>query len=575
MGSRMALAQQGYRAIWQRLRPVSGLPLGRWSDLAAYAGLALLAFAILFHGIGDIGILDGNESLYVEAAREMLQTGDWAVPTLDGLPYLEKPPLFVWLLAAASHSGFSIEGAARLVSGAAVLVLALGVGRYALRLGIEGRGIVAPFVLLTSLGVAIMGRVAMPDLLLTALFGLACLGFLMALHEGRARPARIAAGLLGAASLVKGALPIALFALIVAACYAIEKPWRPAIRRLLGDPVAIALLCLPICIWLVAIDTALPGAASYFIVEEHVLRFLGLREPHDYYSGSPLYYLPRLFLFFFPWPAALAAGWLAKRHCGDAGQRRVRRYLWLCVWIPLSFFSLSNAKANYYIVVCLPAMALLTADALPALLEPRRRVAQAIAVLLPGALLAGVVVVAMTGAGGNAAALLAPLRDGGAAGTGLALAALSAGALAFVTARRGALAFALLGFSSLPLLLEVQRLAVDADASISARAAAVYIRSHYDPETPVYLFEDFESAGALPIYLGRTVPVVDSKSNDLHYGRRVLRRHPSLVGADGVPRNAVVVVLKNRRADFARSPLAARSVSVVDIGRAGLYLVAD
>ena len=60
------------------------------ADWLAYGGLALVAFAVFFYGIGDYGIINGNESLYVESAREMALTGQWAVPSLNGLPYLEN-----------------------------------------------------------------------------------------------------------------------------------------------------------------------------------------------------------------------------------------------------------------------------------------------------------------------------------------------------------------------------------------------------------------------------------------------------------------------------------------------------
>ena len=51
---------------------------------------ALAAFYLCF-GLGVYGLLDNNEGLYAEMAREMLQTANYAVPHLNGVPYLEKP----------------------------------------------------------------------------------------------------------------------------------------------------------------------------------------------------------------------------------------------------------------------------------------------------------------------------------------------------------------------------------------------------------------------------------------------------------------------------------------------------
>src|SRR5689334_14106977 len=54
-----------------------------------------------------------DEGRYVGVAWEMLRSGDWLTPTLDGLPFFHKPPLFYWI-TAASLSLFGLnEWAAR------------------------------------------------------------------------------------------------------------------------------------------------------------------------------------------------------------------------------------------------------------------------------------------------------------------------------------------------------------------------------------------------------------------------------------------------------------------------------
>jgi hypothetical protein len=176
--------------------------------------------------------------------------------------------------------------------------------------------------------------------------------------------------------------------------------------------------------------------------------------------------------------------------------------------------------------------------------------------------------------GGDGAAFATALREGGAAWTTAAIAALAASALLLVRMGLGRPAIAMLGAFIVPLSLQWQQLVAAADPLISARSLAAYIRGSYGEEVPVYLFEDYEASGALPIYLGRAVPVIDSKSNDLYFGRRMLRRHRNLVSADAVAATAarpLIVVLKNRERDFAVSPLAERATEVTAIGRAKLY----
>ncbi|MDE2440923.1 MAG: glycosyltransferase family 39 protein, partial [Betaproteobacteria bacterium] len=40
-----------------------------------------------------------DEGRYVGVAWEILQSGHWSTPLLDGMPYFHKPPLFYWLTA--------------------------------------------------------------------------------------------------------------------------------------------------------------------------------------------------------------------------------------------------------------------------------------------------------------------------------------------------------------------------------------------------------------------------------------------------------------------------------------------
>ena len=55
---------------------------------------ALLTY-ILPLGAHDLIVPD--ETRYAEIPREMITSGDWVVPRLDGLLYFEKPPLFYWV----------------------------------------------------------------------------------------------------------------------------------------------------------------------------------------------------------------------------------------------------------------------------------------------------------------------------------------------------------------------------------------------------------------------------------------------------------------------------------------------
>src|SRR4051812_40391968 len=99
--------------------PDAGLGRNRIAAIAALACLTLLP------GLGS-SRLTYHEAIWATTAREMIASRDWLVPTIDGRPWVEKPPLGTWAIAA---SGWLLGGvgerAARLPSAVAGIVLCL------------------------------------------------------------------------------------------------------------------------------------------------------------------------------------------------------------------------------------------------------------------------------------------------------------------------------------------------------------------------------------------------------------------------------------------------------------------
>ena len=122
--------------------------------LAQRPGLALLAVlgvaALLdLHGIGQRLLVVGDESLYATAAREMLERGDWVVPSFDYQPRYQKPILIYWLIGACYRVLGVSAGAARLPSavfGILLCGLVFALGR---RLGDTLTGLLAGLVMAT------------------------------------------------------------------------------------------------------------------------------------------------------------------------------------------------------------------------------------------------------------------------------------------------------------------------------------------------------------------------------------------------------------------------------------------
>ena len=77
------------------------------NSLLIVAGTAL--FMIMF-GIGSIPLLDPDEPVYAETAREMLAAGDFLSPRIFGNFWYDKPPMYYWLVAIAQFISCGFNG---------------------------------------------------------------------------------------------------------------------------------------------------------------------------------------------------------------------------------------------------------------------------------------------------------------------------------------------------------------------------------------------------------------------------------------------------------------------------------
>src|SRR5438105_15629716 len=83
-----------------------------------YDALVLAAFCafLFFFGLGAFGLTGADEPRYAQIAREMFTRHDWIVPTLNGVPWLEKPALYYWEAIIAYRIFGVSDWAARLPS---------------------------------------------------------------------------------------------------------------------------------------------------------------------------------------------------------------------------------------------------------------------------------------------------------------------------------------------------------------------------------------------------------------------------------------------------------------------------
>lgn len=348
--------------------------------------LALTAALLLFK-IGAVPLIGPDEPRYARVAVEMHRAGEWVTPTLQGKPWLEKPPLYYWLAGLAFSVLGETETAARLPSVAACLLM---VGTTALagaRLYGSAAGLHAGFVLGLSLLPFAYGRAAAMDMLLaatvtvaTSLLALRALGI-----AGRlAVPAAFAA--MAAATLAKGPLGALLPGLVVGAYVLAARRW--ALLREIASPGPIAVFLLLAAPWYVQIARA-QGAdfVDTFLLNHNLQRFTSTIHRHP---GPPYYYVPVLLAGFYPWSGLVLPALAGLRPRASAPDLFV--FTWLLA--PFLFFSAAGSKLPGYILPCLPPLALLMGRAadrlvrgapMPPFAGPR---AVAVVGLLLGALVA-------------------------------------------------------------------------------------------------------------------------------------------------------------------------------------------
>jgi 4-amino-4-deoxy-L-arabinose transferase-like glycosyltransferase len=290
----------------------------------------------------------------MDAARGMVESGDWVLPRYEGQPFFDKPVLAYWMMAAAMKELGTTAGAARLVPLLASIGLVLATAWLGTLVFDRRSGLAGALVLATTLAFLSFARMAMSDVPL-ALW--ATLAVALAVLAYRPDAPAWAVPLLGAAAglgfATKGLLLVRGLAILLLRG---ENRRRPvpcgAAPIALG---ALAFLALGLG-WFALVYSRVGGAPLvHFFFRENVERFAG--EAYD--VGRPLwFYLPAYLAEGLPWsPLLPIALWrLLRSREGDEAART--RFLALWVALVLVPLSLSRGKVDYYLLPVYPALSL-------------------------------------------------------------------------------------------------------------------------------------------------------------------------------------------------------------------------
>ncbi len=471
---------------------------------------AALALPLLILGAPLIEIDDAR---YAEVPRAMAASGDWILPSLNAMPYVEKPPLWYWLSAASIKTFGPSEAAARLP----MLLLAL--------LGAGGVFWLGSWLYSPDIGRCAALATATAGLWLflahnltldlpVSVFLLWTTAFILRALE---RPADAwwaapAAWLAAALAFLSKGLISALFPLLwTLALIGLFPGWRRPAWRLLS-PLGIVLALLLAAPWFLAVQAKRPDFFHTFFVEQHFQRYLTPR----YSRGAPWwFYLAVLPGGLLPWTAPFLSG-LSKILSRPFTDPRATA---LALWVlgVVAFFTTSHSKLATYALPVLPHAALLAtisiADGLP---QWSRRLCRALGVILLLGSAAGVLLycrlphLSLPGVSVDAALLRRLVTLACAC-----LACLGAAQLYAPSCRRPALALGLGG-----LLAGVCAFAAVSAASplISAKELALAVKASARPEDEVWTYDSYPHG--LQFYTGRPVDKMVYFVGEFHYAQR-------------------------------------------------------
>ncbi|HQR66787.1 MAG TPA: phospholipid carrier-dependent glycosyltransferase [Thermoanaerobaculia bacterium] len=316
--------------------------------------LLLLALTLLLTvlQLGKTPFFEPDEGRYSEIPREMLATGEFITPHLNGVLYFEKPPLLYWSVAASMFVLGQNEWAARLPGMLATVGMILMTAAFAARRWGTRTGLLAGLVTGSSVLVFALARIVITDALLSfvltgAVFAFAA--FQEAEQEGNARRARRALyGLHVAcalAVLTKGLIGVVLPGGAILVFVVLSGRWRLLPKLFAPGPLLVFLLiAVP---WHVEVARRNPDFLDFYFGDQHFRRFFTKVHRRQ---GSPFYFVGVLVAGFLPWTGFFGRfreTFPVRR--AAFRERATASFLWIWAILVFLFFTASQSKLIPYV----------------------------------------------------------------------------------------------------------------------------------------------------------------------------------------------------------------------------------
>ncbi len=326
--------------------------------------LLATSYFLFFFRIGAHDLWSPDEPRYAQVAREMLDTGDWVVPHLNGEVYQEKPPLYFWLVALLSKPfGDVNETTARFPSASAATLIVLATYLFGRKTMGEREAFLGSLIIATSAQFLWIGRIGVIDTLLA----LSILGSVICFYLGYAKRRSLLYVIgflfLVPAALSKGPVGIAIPVIVMLIFLVVEiaTSKESSLRQLgwFGACTIVGLIIIALFVvpwWKAAYERSGGAYGSLSLLKQQTEG----RMFQSYSHRQPIYYYFLQILWqLFPWTVFLPLSIYTVKQKGDLRENMGLRFLVIWFLSVFVFFTVISGKRSQYILPLFPSAGLI------------------------------------------------------------------------------------------------------------------------------------------------------------------------------------------------------------------------
>ncbi|MBK2243488.1 ArnT family glycosyltransferase [Francisella tularensis] len=327
-----------------------------------------IVYFFVFLGWRHLSIPD--EGRYPEIAREMLSSGNWVTPTINGVPFLDKPPLYYWLEATSMHFFGITPWAIRLPQALFGILGCISIYVFGRYLYSRFAGVLASFILAANVLYFFEAHYANMDLIVATLLLIAFFLCLTSLKQTKTKNKRLlmyAAYFVSAlAFLTKGLMAIVFPCMTIFVWMLITNNWYRL--KELYVPTGAVLFVVIVTPWLVLAQQQNPDFLYFFFYFQQFYRFVG----HGFNNAiGPWFYFVIILAVFLPFSILLLNRLFKGAKIIWQNRKQDSTTLLIALWclLILIFFSIPSSKIVSYILPIFAPLSLLMALSLEKIIK--------------------------------------------------------------------------------------------------------------------------------------------------------------------------------------------------------------